>query len=385
MSTNVTSQKIEIFDTTLRDGQQCPGAGMSFEKNVEYFRLACALRVDVLEAGFPSASNLDFQIVRSIAEETYKQEHKPMIAALCQLREEQVIKTIDALRPLIAIGKGRLHTYVPVDPELIVASLGDSACDKERIVADVFRLVKMAHDAGLEVEFSPEGYSRMKDNFDFTTDLIRSAVAAGARVINCPDTIGGASSFQGSEYFVEKMKKHAAIIAAEFPHQEVIWSVHCHNDLGLAVQNTMNAVFDGPARQIEGCINGIGERAGNAALEQCIMIVRQFGSSEDQDDQQEHRRFYTNCNLDAIQVISDFVDRHMLARQPHWPVTGENAARHSSGGHTNAILRNPMAYQPFDPRQIGKDISFAFGPLSGGNHARAIIESQGYVCAEDEK
>jgi 2-isopropylmalate synthase len=385
--TQPDSQKVYIFDTTLRDGQQCPGAGMSFERNIEYFRLTCALGIDVVEAGFPSASQLDFEIVHAIAEECVKQTHQPMVAALCQLREEQVRKTISALEPVIPIGKGRLHTYVPVDPELLEASLGGHAADKGKIVDDVYRLVKMAHDAGLEVQFSPEGYSRMRENFDFTTDLIRAAVAGGARVINCPDTIGGASTFEGSEYFVEKMKQHAAIIASEFPDKEVIWSVHCHNDLGLAVQNSINGVFDGPARQIEGCINGIGERAGNASLEQCIMILRQFGSSTNRNvnSQAEQTPFHCDARLDVIQEISDFVNKHMLPRQPHWPVTGENAARHSSGGHTNAILKNPMAYQPFDPRAIGKNITFAFGPLSGGNHARSIIESNGYKCDDDEK
>jgi len=372
------SQKVDIFDTTLRDGQQCPGAGMSFDRNIEYFRLACALRVDIIEAGFPSASNLDFEIVHAIAKENLKQSFQPTVAALCQLREEQVVKTIQSLEPVIAIGKGRLHTYVPVDPELLEASLGGHAADKGKIVQDVYRLCKMAYDAGLEVQFSPEGYSRMRENFDFTTDLIRAAIEGGARVINCPDTIGGASSLEGSEYFVEKMKKHAAIMANEFPNREVIWSVHCHNDLGLAVQNSINGVFNGPALQIEGCVNGIGERAGNASIEQCIMIVRQFGEAQEQP-------FHCEANLDVIQEISDFVDQHMLPRQPHWPVTGENAARHSSGGHTNAILKNPMAYQPFDPRQIGKNITFAFGPLSGGNHAKSIIESNGYNCADDEK
>jgi len=372
------SQKVEIFDTTLRDGQQCPGAGMSFDKNIEYFRLACQLQVDVIEAGFPSASNLDFEIVNAIAKENLNQTFQPKIAALCQLREEQVVKTIQALEPVIAIGKGRLHTYVPVDPELLEASLGGHAADKSKIVDDVYRLVKMAYDAGLEVQFSPEGYSRMRENFDFTTDLIRAAVSAGARVINCPDTIGGASSLEGSEYFVEKMNQHAEIIAREFPEREVIWSVHCHNDLGLAVQNSINGVFNGPALQIEGCVNGIGERAGNASLEQCIMIIRQFGA-------QQKQPFHCDSNVDVIQEISDFVDQHMLPRQPHSPVTGENAARHSSGGHTNAILKNPMAYQPFDPRSIGKNITFAFGPLSGGNHARSIIESNGYICEENEK
>jgi 2-isopropylmalate synthase len=377
-------RQIKVFDTTLRDGQQCPGAGMDFEQNIQYARLASMLRVDILEAGFPSASSTDFKIVQTIAEEMIRMEHTPTIAALCQLREEQVIKTIESLRPAIPHGKARLHTYVPVDPELMPASLGSSADNKAAIVNDVYRLVAMAAKAGMEVQFSPEGYSRMRENFDFTTELIRAAVAAGATIINCPDTIGGACTLEGEDYFVAKMRKHAEIIEREFPDRAITWSVHCHNDLGLAVPNTINAVFDGPARQIEGCINGIGERAGNASLEQCIMIIRQFGDRQI-EKMADTEPFYTGIAAERIQAISDFVNQYMLPRQPHWPVSGDNAARHSSGGHTNAILKNPMAYQPFDPRDIGKRITMLFGPLSGGNHAKSIIEDYGFVCKDNEK
>ncbi len=373
-------EKVYIFDTTLRDGQQCPGAGMSFQRNLDYFRLASRLGIDIIEAGFPSASALDFDIVRKITEECAQMEQGPTIAALCQLRKEQIEITIQSLEPLIASRRGRLHTYVPVDPELMAASLGSSAADTSKIVSDVYEFISMAAKAGLEVQFSPEGYSRMRENFDLTTELICAAIDAGATIINCPDTIGGASSLEGPEYFVEKMKKHAAIVKSRFPSHNVIWSAHCHNDFGLAVQNSINAVFDGPARQIEGCINGIGERAGNASIEQCIMIIEQFGMRPEREIM-----FTTGVSHEHIQEISDFVHQNMLPRQPHWPVTGENAARHSSGGHTNAILRNPMAYQPFDPQKIGKEITFAFGPLSGGNHARSIIEAHGFVCANEEK
>ena len=375
---------IKVFDTTLRDGQQCPGAGMDFEQNIEYARLASMLKVDILEAGFPSASSTDFRIVQTIAEEMLRMEHMPIVAALCQLREEQVIKTIESLQPAVSRRKARLHTYVPVDPELMPASLGSNADNKAGIADDVYRLISMAVAAGMEVQFSPEGYSRMRENFDFVTELIRAAVAAGATIINCPDTIGGACSLEGEEYFVAKMRKHAEIIEREFPDKSITWSVHCHNDLGLAVPNTINAVFDGPARQIEGCINGIGERAGNASLEQCIMIIRQFGERQ-LAGRANREPFYTGIAAERIQAISDFVNQHMLPRQPHWPVSGDNAARHSSGGHTNAILKNPMAYQPFDPRDIGKRITMLFGPLSGGNHAKSIIEDYGFVCHDSEK
>jgi 2-isopropylmalate synthase len=374
------TQQIKIFDTTLRDGQQCPGAAMSFEKNIEYAQLASKVGVDVLEAGFPAASQTDFTIVNSIAQEITSINNSPIIAALCQLRESQIDITLNALQPAIRRQKARLHTYLPVDPALMPASLGEYAADRQNIVADVHRLIKKATDSGAEVEFSPEGYSRMGENFDFVTDVIRAAISAGATIINCPDTIGGACKWQGKDYFVEKMQLHADIMRKEFPHKNITWSVHCHNDFALALENSMNAVFLGPATQIEGCFNGIGERAGNVSLEQCIMYLKHFGALGNGE-----KTFFTQANTAALQSLSDFVSCYMLPRQPHWPITGENAAKHSAGGHTNAIINNPLAYQPFDPKEIGNEISFLFGPLSGGNHAKTIIEKNGYPCAEEEK
>jgi len=353
---------------------------MSFENNLEYARLATDLGVDVLEAGFPSASAVDFEIVQTIAREFAPKPAAPVIAALCQLREEQVDKTIEALLPAISQKKALLHVYLPVGEGLMEASLGERAKDKDALLKDVSLFVRKAIEAGCEVEFSPEGYSSMGENFDFTTDAIRAAVESGARVINCPDTTGAGCILQGEEYFVKKLSRHADIIEKEFPGRALVWSTHCHNDFGLAVPNSINAVFDGPCRQIEGCINGIGERAGNAALEQCIMIIKHFGKSLDAKNP-----FYTNIRSEHLQKICDFVSTHMLLRQAHWPITGLNSAKHSSGGHTNAVLRNPLAYQPFDPAEVGNKISFIFGPLSGGNHAKSIIESSGYRCEDNEK
>ncbi|MGI6524627.1 MAG: homocitrate synthase/isopropylmalate synthase family protein [Bdellovibrionota bacterium] len=374
------SRRVIIFDTTLRDGQQCPGAGMDFEHNLQYARVAANCGIDVIEAGFPSASSLDYKIVTAVVDEICHEEDSPIVAALCQMREHQVETTIRSLEKAAAVKKGRMHIYLPVDPELMAASLGGHGINKEALLDDLAKFCKQAVAAGLEVEYSPEGYSRMGDNFDFVTDSIRAAVSAGATVINCPDTIGGAYRAQGEEYFVEKMIRHAQIIRSEFPDKEITWSTHCHNDYGLAVDNTLNAVFHGPARQIEGCFNGIGERAGNAALEQCIMIIKHFGGCFDKDNP-----FFTTVKTEHIKGISDFVSRNMLPRQAHWPICGDNAAKHSSGGHTNAVLKNPLAYQPYDPHEIGQEISLIFGPLSGGNHAKSIIENNGYLCSDSEK
>ena len=374
-------QQIYLFDTTLRDGQQCPGAGMSFEKNLEYAQLVRKLGIDVVEAGFPAASSLDFEIVRTIAELYAEHDDAPIVAALCQLRAQQIERTIEALQPALRRGamQPRLHVYVPVDPNLMQASLGDKF-SHEQILQDLEQGVSQSVSAGLQVEFSPEGYSRMAENFDFVTDLIETAVAAGAEVINCPDTIGGACRFQGEEYFPEKMKRHADLITAKFPEKNIIWSVHCHNDFGLALANSVNGVVDGPATQIEGCINGIGERAGNAALEQVILLLDAFSQ-----DARTEQKFFTKAKVEHLGEVCDFVSREMLPQQAHSPVSGANAARHSSGGHTNAVLSNPLVYQPFDPRRIGVDISLSFGPLSGGNHAKSVIEKAGYLCEDSEK
>lgn len=375
-----TSRKIKIFDTTLRDGQQCPGAGMSFAENIRYAELSCEVGIDVLEAGFPSASKLDFEIVMTIARDIASRDNSPVVAGLCQLREEQIVRTIESLLPAVPHKKARLHTYLPVAPDLLKASLGSKAADKKGIVLDLFNFVKMAVAEGLEVEFSPEGYSRQGDNFSFTTDLIRAAVEAGASVINCPDTIGGGCRFEGADYFVNRMRQHAEIIDKEFPDNNVTWSTHCHNDFGLALDNSLEAVFSGPARQIEGCFGGVGERAGNVALEQCVMVIAHFAKCLDADTP-----FYTGIQTKEMYRILQFISGNMLPAQPHSPIGGDNAMRHSSGGHTNAILKNPRVYQPFDPAEVGREIALVFGPLSGGNHAKSIVEKNGYRCTEAEK
>lgn len=372
--------QIHILDTTLRDGQQSPGAGMTYADNLHYAQLAHNLRIDILEAGFPSASSTDFNIVNQISKDMAHIKSNMKISGLSQLREDQVLKTMEALQPSLTINRARIHIYVPVDPELMPASLGKLADDKPLIIETVHKLIKIATDAGFEVEFSPEGYSRMRDNFDFTTEVIRAAVSAGASVINCPDTIGGASRYEGENYFVNKIKCHAEIIRKEFPKHNIIWSSHCHNDFGTALDNTLTAVFEGAVQQVEGCINGVGERAGNVSLEQCIMNIRQFGNLE----HLEHK-VYTNADISHLKEISDFIAKKMLPRQPHSPITGNNAASHTSGGHINAILKNPLAYQPFNPKDIGSEITFVFGPLSGSNHAQQIINKYGYICDDSEK
>ncbi len=376
-------ENVKIFDTTLRDGQQSPGAGMSIEDNIIYAMMAADLGVDVLEAGFPAASEDEAERVKKIAEAYAEREYSPIVTGLCQLREAQVDATIQALEPAINVERWRVHTYFPVDPELMEASMPadlrkeDGTPDYKKIEEEVYRLCKKASDAGADVEFSLEWYSKIWDNFDFGTALIDAAYRWGAKTINCPDTIWGAHPWQGDEYYVEKMKIHKKLMSDRYDNINIIWSVHCHNDLGKAVDNSTNGVIDGGARQIECSVNGVWERAGNCSLQEVVTQIFLYG---------EKVGLYTNINMEHLQAISDFVAKKMLPLQPNSPVTWKNAARHTSGGHANALIKNPTVYQPFNPKNVGKKgIELVFGPSSGGNHAKEIIEKYGYVCANHEK
>ena len=149
------------------------------------------------------------------------------------ITDAQFETTISALEPALAHKKARLHVYLPVDPELMKVSLGNAAHDHKKLIEDTYRFIKNAAAMGAEIEFSPEGYSRMAKNFDFVSDVIRAAITAGATIINCPDTIGGGCKLQGDDYFVKKMQQHAALMCREFPHKNITWSTHCHNDFNL--------------------------------------------------------------------------------------------------------------------------------------------------------
>jgi 2-isopropylmalate synthase len=234
-------------------------------------------------------------------------------------------------------------------------------------------LVSIAVSSGYEVEFSCEDYSRSYDNFNFVNDLLMAVAQAGVSIINVADTVGIASKYQGEKYFVNILNRHELNIRSSYP--QITWAVHCHNDFGLALENTMNAIVDGPVREIQGCINGIGERAGNVALEQCIMIIEEF----------LNEKFYHTVNLTEINEISDFVSQKMLKKNCYMPIVGSNIAKHSAGGHTNALLVDPKSYQAFDLNKINTNMSLVFGPSSGGNHAKKIFESFGYYVDEHEK
>ncbi len=380
-------KKVEITDTTLRDGQQSPWAWMTYQQNIEYAKMiANAMRWwdHILEAWFPSASNTEWRIVNDIAKETSWIENSPKISSLSQLKEEQIEQTIKALEPAKSSGKGRIHTFFPVDPILMEASVWIQHSDhkkKNEIIEKVFKLCKLAKDEDMEVQFSPEGYSRMqnnwKNNFDFVTQLIKASIEWGARIINCPDTIWEASRFE-EDYFINQIKRHNQIIQEAYGSMPITWSVHCHDDFWLAVANSKEALFDpeSPVTQVEWTINWVGERAGNASIEEIVMIINHFGNKH---------WIYTEFDLKSLKKLSDFVATYMLPRQPHKAIVWDNASTHSSGIHVNAIEKDPTSYQPFDPKKVWSKITTLFGPSSGSNHAKKIIEKSGYSFPEEKR
>lgn len=367
-------KQIYIFDTTLRDGQQSPGAAMSLEDNIQYAHIAKKLQIDVLEAWFPSASAYEFERVQRISDAIVDGD-SPVIVWLTQARQHLVDKTIESLLPAAKYDKGRMHIYFPVDPHLIKAGLWDK--DIHQFPKKIHNFCKQAYDAWLSVEFSPEGYSRIDGTFSFTTDLICAAIEWGATIINCPDTIGWAHPRQGNNYYVHTMQKHATAIAEKYPDKNIIRSVHNHNDLGYALTNSLNGIIDGPATQIECTMNGVGERAGNCSLEQVAMHIHIYGKEQ---------WVYTHLSLEYLQEASDFIAQRMLPRQTHRPITWDNAARHTSWWHVNALLENPTVYQPFDPCIVWKSwISLVFGPSSWGNHAQHIVQEAWRNCPDQHK
>lgn len=366
-------KKIVFFDTTLRDGQQSPGAWMSISDNVRYAQGAKKLGVDYLEAGFPSASWAEFERVQTIIAEIVDAT-SPVIVGLTQIRPHLVEKTIASLLPAAPYKKGRMHIYIPIDPKLAAVSIW-TAHPKE-FCEELYVSCKQATDAWLSVEFSLEGYSRMGENFDLGTELICAAIEWWATMINCPDTIGMGHRSQGEAYFVQHMRTHAARISELYPHKEIFRSTHNHNDIWTAVENSLYAVTQWPATQIECTMNGVGERAGNASLEQLAIQIYLYG---------QQMGITHGLHMEYLQELSDLIAEKMLPRQPHRPVTWVNAARHTSWGHVNALLKDPSVYQPFDPKIVWKPgISLLFWLSSWGNHVKEIVEWAWYRCDKEK-
>ncbi len=313
------NNRLIIFDTTLRDGEQCPGASMNLREKLEVARQLARLKVDVIEAGFPVISEGDFSAVQTIAREI----KGPIIAGLARCVPKDIDAAGAALKP--AGKRSRIHVFLATSKIHREFKLGKAQHEILRLAIEA---VKRAKSYVNDVEFSPEDGSRTEP--DFLVEVCKAAVAAGALTINIPDTVGWAVPEQYAALI-----RHLYDSVPEFQSGKAIISVHCHDDLGLAVANSLAAVRAG-ARQVECTANGIGERAGNAALEEIVMAIKTRGDV--------FGEIRTGVNTHEIVKTSRLVSRMSgLVVQRSKAIVGENAFAHSSGIHQDGILKSGRA------------------------------------------
>jgi len=353
--------KIIIFDTTLRDGEQCPGASMNLREKLEVARQLARLKVDVIEAGFPVISEGDFQAVHTIAKEI----KGPVIAGLARCVPKDIDAAGAALKP--AGKNGRIHVFLATSKIHREFKLGKA---KDEILRLAVEGVKQAKKYTPNVEFSPEDASRTEP--EFLVQVCKKVIEAGATTVNIPDTVGYAVPDEFGkliEYLVSEIP--------EFKRGDAILSVHCHNDLGLAVANSLAAVKNG-ARQVECTINGIGERAGNASLEEVVMAIKTRNDF--------FKDITVGINTKEIVKTSRLVARTSgLMVQRNKAIVGENAFAHSAGIHQDGILKKRETYEIMNPEDVGWGQSeLPLTKHSGRAAMAARLKHLGYKLSEKE-
>jgi 2-isopropylmalate synthase len=347
-----------IFDTTLRDGEQSPGASMTKAEKLRIAKALEKMRVDVIEAGFAIASPGDFEAVKLIAD-TIKDSR---ICSLSRALDKDIDRAAEALRGANA---SRIHTFIATSPIHMQYKL---QMDPEDVIKQAVHAVKRARSHTDDVEFSCEDAGRSE--IDFLCRIIEAAIDAGARTINIPDTVGYAIPDQFGETIRTLIER--------IPNADkAIFSVHCHNDLGLAVANSLSAVSNG-ARQVECTINGLGERAGNASLEELVMAVKTRSDW-----------FDMTTNLDTTQIVpaSRLVSTITgFPVQPNKAIVGANAFAHESGIHQDGILKHRETYEIMKAQDVGWHTnSLVLGKHSGRNAFRSRIEELGITLETESE
>ncbi|NJL61763.1 MAG: 2-isopropylmalate synthase [Methylacidiphilales bacterium] len=366
---NNNTDKIIIFDTTLRDGEQSPGATLNIDEKLAIAKQLARLGVDVIEAGFAFASPGDFEAVSKIAQ-TVGTETGPIICSLARAKHEDIKAAAAAIKDA---AKGRIHTFIATSDIHLEYKLKKTRAE---VLAIAEEMVAYAKSFTNDVEFSPEDAGRSDPEFMY--EVLEKVIAAGATTINIPDTVGYTTPSEFGS-IIKGIKENVSNI------DRAIISVHGHNDLGLAVANFLEAVKNG-ARQLECTINGIGERAGNAALEEIVMALhvrRQYfnpflGRSVDSETS------LTNIDTRQIYKTSRLVSNltGMLV-QPNKAIVGANAFAHESGIHQDGVLKNKLTYEIMDAQIIGlNDNQIVLGKHSGRNAFRTRLKELGYEVSE---
>src|SRR5947199_8715325 len=354
----MSKNKLIIFDTTMRDGEQSPGASMTKDQKLRIARALERMRVDVIEAGFPAASNGDFEAVRAIAGVI----KDSTVCGLCRANDRDVQRGIDALHGAKA---WRVHTFIATSPIHMEKKL---RMTPQQVLEQAKLAVRYARNACPDVEFSPEDGSRSEP--DFLCRVLESVIKEGATTINSPDTVGYAVPQQFGEFIRHLREK--------IPNSDkAVWSVHCHNDLGMAVANSLAAVMIGGARQIECTINGLGERAGNTSLEEVVMAVKTRSDFFGLDSGIDTTHIVPTSRL--VSQITGFVV------QPNKAVVGANAFAHASGIHQDGVLKARQTYEIMRAEDVDWSTNkIVLGKLSGRNAFKQRLKELGIELESED-
>jgi 2-isopropylmalate synthase len=335
------SDKIYIFDTTLRDGEQAPGFSMNIDEKINLALQLAKLKVDAIEAGFPIASEGDFEAVREVS----KTVKGPIIAGLCRVKKKDIDRAWEALQ---YAERARIHTFVATSDIHLEYKLKKT---REEVLKEAVEAVGYAKTLTNDVEFSTEDAAR--SDLDFLCKIVESVIDAGAGTVNIPDTVGYAIPYEFGALIKCIMDKVPNISKARV-------SVHCHNDLGLAVANSIAAIENG-ARQVECTINGIGERAGNASLEEIVMTIK---------TRKDHLKHYTTVKTEEIYKTSRLLTNITgVSVQPNKAIVGQNAFAHEAGIHQDGVLKERTTYEIMTPESIGLTKSNLVLGKHSGRHA----------------
>ncbi len=337
-------QRVQIFDTTLRDGEQSPGCSMDLNEKVRLAHKLEELGVDIIEAGFPIASEGDFTAVEAVAAQC----RSVTVAALCRTSEPDVARAAEALS---RAAHPRIHTFVATSDIHLEHKLRKT---RSEVIEMTRSAIRMARDFAEEVEFSAEDATR--SDVDYLCEVLSVAVEAGASVLNVPDTVGYTTPIEFAR-LVQTV--HERVVKG----RDVTISVHCHNDLGLAVANSLAAIEAG-ARQVECTINGIGERAGNASLEEIVMALHVRA---------DQLPFVTGINTRELYPTSQLLSAIVgFEVQPNKAIVGRNAFAHEAGIHQHGVINNPLCYEIMTPESVGVSSNSLVLGKHSGRHALAL-------------
>jgi len=354
----MTIDHVKIFDTTLRDGEQSPGCSMNLAEKVRLAQKLQELGVDIIEAGFPIASDGDFAAVKAVAADC----RQVTVAALCRTAAPDVARAAEALR---GAAHPRIHTFVATSDIHLEYKLKKT---RGEVIEMTRNAVRMARDYAEEVEFSAEDATR--SDVDYLCEVFGAAIESGATILNVPDTVG----YTLPNEFIGLVSAVRERVVAE--RTDITISVHCHNDLGLAVANSLAAVSAG-ARQIECTVNGIGERAGNASLEEVVMAMNVRADRMPFQTRIDTRQIYSTS-----QLLSDIIG---FGVQPNKAIVGRNAFAHEAGIHQHGVISNPLCYEIMTPESVGVPANALVLGKHSGRHALSLrYQELGYTLTSNE-